>query len=179
MNHSSSARTARNASRFVVTAGKPSRMRKRMTSPKIARVPVPVRSSRSTPWSMALRRMSRYCRTRLVCRRLVHPAADPHPAHLSTVAQELAARVLQRALELDIKRRGRLETEVLLLPPLGDLGVQQTAAHGIRLDRDSRVPVGREHEHALLADRDAAVVLETQALIVSQEPRDADLSVEI
>src|SRR5882672_4377040 len=137
-NQRSSASTERNARRFVVTAGNPSRMRKRMTSPKIARVPVPVRSSRSTPWSMALRRMSRYCRTRLVCRRLVHPAADPHPAHLSTVAQELAARVLQLVV-----REGAIdETGVGDL----ELGVRQlgrVAAGELRVARALELDINR------------------------------------
>src|SRR2546427_6533243 len=127
MNQSSSARTARNASRFVVTAGKPSLIRKRMTSPKIARVPVPVRSSRSTPVSSALRRMSRYWRTSLAPRAAVDAAADAQvPHHSVGSAEELTARVLQRTIEQretrvarerDARRRrvGRLRLNVQLV----------------------------------------------------------------
>src|SRR2546421_12437998 len=41
--------------------GKPSLMAKRSCAPNSARVPVPVRSGRSTPRSITSRRTSRYC----------------------------------------------------------------------------------------------------------------------
>src|SRR6266849_10528901 len=141
-NQRSSASTERNARRFVVTAGKPSLMRKRMTSPKIARVPVPVRSSRSTPWSMALRRMSRYCRTGLVCRGPVDPASDAHPAHFSAVAEEFAARVLQRPVEQrellgrgerDARRRRILRRRVVLQLVVRERAVDEAGVGDLEL----------------------------------------------
>src|SRR2546422_10330320 len=103
-NQSSSATTARKASRFVVTAGKPASSEKRITSPKIARVPTPVRSARSSPSSSALRRIARYRST--VSLRFAdateHATAGADPANGSAlVAQDLAAQVLQRTLEAD------------------------------------------------------------------------------
>src|SRR5438093_1562001 len=89
----------RSQERWYVTAGKPSAMSKRMTSPKIARVPTPVRSARSTPSSIALRRIARYWRTTLGLRSAVHPSADAHVAHVAVVVQELAPRVLHRPVE--------------------------------------------------------------------------------
>ena len=47
--------------------------------------------------------------------------------------------------------------------------VQQAAARRVRLDRDRRVAIRGEHEHALLADRDTAVVLEPHAARVPEE----------
>src|SRR5712691_9276313 len=103
-NQSSSATTARKASRFVVTAGKPALSGKRITSPKIARVPTPVRSARSSPSSSALRRIARYCRTGPLLRAdaTEHATASADPADgPARVAQDLAAQVLQRTLEAD------------------------------------------------------------------------------
>src|SRR5438128_5316363 len=103
-NQSSSATTERKASRFVVTAGKPALSGKRISSPKIARVPTPVRSPRSSPSSSALRRIARYCST--VSLRLAdateHATAGADPTDgAALVAQDLAAQVLQRTLEAD------------------------------------------------------------------------------
>src|SRR5713226_2104140 len=116
-NQRSSASTERNARRFVVTAGKPSLMSKRMTSPKMARVPVPVRSSRSTPDSIALRRIARYCRTasdvrRWLLRRDSHdPEASWAQSDLTNDERERRAEVVQplldRGLDLLQDRRGQ------------------------------------------------------------------------
>src|SRR5439155_13444528 len=241
-NQRSSPSTERNASRFVVTAGKPSAMSKRMTSPKIARVPTPVRSARSTPLSIALRRIARYWRTTLGLRSAVHASADAHVAHVAVVVQELAPRVLHRPVEkgelvrrreghtrwrrvlrrrvvlqlvvrvrlvdepgvgdletrvrelsgpvpgkarvpvaaqFDVDGLGLLDPEVALLPPLRDLGMQERTAHGVRLHGYRGVALRREHEHALLSDGDAAVVLQAHAMDVAQEPRDTHLAIEV
>src|SRR5882762_4852324 len=98
-NQSSSATTARNASRLVVTAGNPRERSKRIISPNTARVPMPVRSARSSPSSSAFRKMSRYCRT-LALETPVHAStgADP-PDRARAVAQHFSAHVLHRTVE--------------------------------------------------------------------------------
>src|SRR5207248_4184176 len=98
-NQRSSATTDRKASRFVVTAGNPRERSKRIISPNTARVPIPVRSARSSPASSAFRRMSRYWRT-LALETPVHASAgaDP-PDRARTVTQYLAAHVLHRPFE--------------------------------------------------------------------------------
>src|SRR5256885_13307402 len=100
-NHSSSATTDRNARRFVVTAGKPSARSKRIVSPKIARVPTPVRSARSSPSASAFLKIARYWRTvRSGLDAAVDAAAGADPADAAArVADYLALQVLERPLE--------------------------------------------------------------------------------
>src|SRR4051812_13295106 len=64
-NHSSSAKTDRVWTFFVVTSGKPADRSKRIWWPKTESVPVPVRSGFSTPSSRTRVRRSRYCCTTL------------------------------------------------------------------------------------------------------------------
>ena len=59
-NHSSSAKTERVCTFFVVTSGKPSVRSNRIWWPKTLRVPVPVRSDFSAPSSRMRWRRSRY-----------------------------------------------------------------------------------------------------------------------
>src|SRR5438270_13810545 len=98
-NQRSSATTDRKASRLVVTAGNPRDRSKRIISPNTARVPMPVRSARSSPSSSAFRRMSRYWRT-LRVRAAMDAATGAQPADgTALVADHFAANVLERALE--------------------------------------------------------------------------------
>src|SRR5438128_424528 len=98
-NQSSSATTERNASRFVVTAGNPRDKSKRIISPNTARVPMPVRSARSSPSLSAFRKMSRYCRT-LALDAPVNAATAAEPTdRAALVANHLAAHIFQRSLE--------------------------------------------------------------------------------
>src|SRR2546430_6796960 len=102
-NHSSSATTDRNARRFVVTAGKPSARSKRIVSPKIARVPTPVRSARSSPSASAFLKIARYWRTvRSGLDAAVDAAAGADPAHrAAVVTNHLALEVLERTFQAD------------------------------------------------------------------------------
>src|SRR6266550_5180275 len=127
-NQRSSATTERNASRFVVTAGNPEERSKRIISPKTARVPMPVRSARSSPPSSAFRRMSRYCRT-LRVHAPMDPATGAQPAdRAGLIADDFAADILERALKADeliladerdgrgrgVGRRGRHSKQVVI-----------------------------------------------------------------
>ncbi|MCY1377221.1 hypothetical protein D9M69_647790 [compost metagenome] len=60
-NHSSSMKIDRVCSFFVVSSGKPLDKSKRIWRPNTPRVPVPVRSSRRTPFSRMSRSRFRYC----------------------------------------------------------------------------------------------------------------------
>src|SRR2546430_1990905 len=129
-NQRSSATTDRKASRFVVTAGNPRERSKRIISPNTARVPIPVRSARSSPSSSAFRRMSRYWRT-LALETPVHAPAGADPADRArAVTQDLAAHVFHRPLE----------THEAIVSDKGD-------------GRRSRVAGGGLHVEHVVADR--------------------------